>query len=546
MNRVFVGVGVALVLACTASGLSAQDKAKFDAADVQSRSRNSNANPQLSGGVLRSGRYDLRNATMVDLIGLAYGVDASAILGGPNWLELNRFDVTAKAAQSTPPDTVKLMLQSLLADRFKLALHNDTKSQPAFALTVGTGKHKLKEAADASAPPTCDPVPSPPPAPGVTPINVVSCHNMTMELFAQFIRNVAAAYVPARVVDATALKGGWDFDLKWTQRALLAQAGADGISIFDAVDKQLGLKLESRTLPTPVIIVDSVEEKPTPNAADIATVLPPKPPAEFEVATIKPADPTGTMIMARIQPGGRVDIQGMSLMNLLTLAWEINDNELLVGPKWMDEVKFNVTARVATDAIGASRGAEDIALDIEDVQVMLQALLTDRFKLKMHTEERPVTTWVLTAPGPKLTSADPINRTTWKNGIPAAGARDPRDNNPIVSRLVTCQNMSMAQLAALLPRMAPGYIRTPVIDATNLRGSFDFSFSFTPNGVGGVGGGGRGDGGQPLAAAGASDPTGAISLPDALSKQLGLRLESQKRPYPVMVIDHAEEKPTDD
>jgi uncharacterized protein (TIGR03435 family) len=385
MNRVFAGVGVALVLASTASGLSAQDKPKFDAADVQSRSRSSSANPQLSGGVLRSGRYDLRNATMVDLIGLAYGVDASAILGGPNWLELSRFDVVAKAAQNTPPDTVKLMLQSLLADRFKLALHSDTKSQPAFALTAGAGKHKLKEAADASAPPTCDPVPSPPPAPGVTPLNVVSCHNMTMELLAQFIRNAAAAYVPARVFDATGLKGGWDFDLKWTARALLAQAGADGISMFDAVDKQLGLKLESRTTPTPILMVDSVEEKPTPNAADIATVLPPKPPAEFEVATIKPADPSVTMIMARIQPGGRVDIQGMSLMNLLTLAWEINDSELIVGPKWMDDVKFNVTARVATDAIGASRGAQDIALDIEDVQVMLQALLTDRFKLKMHT-----------------------------------------------------------------------------------------------------------------------------------------------------------------
>src|ERR1019366_544616 len=96
------------------------------------------------------------------------------------------------------------------------------------------------------------------------------------------------------ITDLTGLQDAWDFDLKWTQRPLLAQAGADGISMADAIDKQLGLKLESRLLPTPVLIVDSVNQKPTGNPSDIAQVLPPAPPAEFEVASVKLSDPTIT------------------------------------------------------------------------------------------------------------------------------------------------------------------------------------------------------------------------------------------------------------
>ncbi len=67
---------------------------------------------------------------MLDLIRIAYGVDASKIVGGPSWLELDRFDVAGKAPESIPPETIKLMLQALLADRFKLALHKDTRPLP--------------------------------------------------------------------------------------------------------------------------------------------------------------------------------------------------------------------------------------------------------------------------------------------------------------------------------------------------------------------------------------------------------------------------------
>src|SRR5271156_1677099 len=100
----------------------------------------------MQGGVFRAGRYEIRYATMLDLVKTAYGVDADTVVGGPAWLEYDRFDVVAKAPPATSPETIKLMLQALLADRFKLVIHKDTRPIQGFVLSVGKGKPKLKEA----------------------------------------------------------------------------------------------------------------------------------------------------------------------------------------------------------------------------------------------------------------------------------------------------------------------------------------------------------------------------------------------------------------
>ena len=142
----------------------------------------------------------------------------------------------------TTPETLKLMLQTLLADRFKLKVHN-TKPLPVWVLSLGKGKPRLKES-DGSGNSGCQGQPQNP-APGTIPYNVISCHNRTMEQFAQDLRNFGGNYLFNPVVDQTGLKGSWDFDLKWTgNRDVVAAAGENGISIFDAVSKQLGLKLE--------------------------------------------------------------------------------------------------------------------------------------------------------------------------------------------------------------------------------------------------------------------------------------------------------------
>ncbi len=100
----------------------------------------------------------------------------------------------------------------------------------------------------------------------------------------------------------------------------------------------------------------------------------------------------------------------------------------------------------------------------------------------------------------------------------------------------------MARFADMLQGLAPGYIRTPVLDATGVAGSWDFTLAFSTAGQFQNGGNRSGEAGSPEPASGASDPTGAVSLPDAVAK-LGLKLEQAKRPVKVLVIDHIEAKP---
>jgi len=515
----------------------------FDVADVHASAKSTNR--QMGGGSLRGGRYELRNATMLDLITIAYGIEADKVLGGPSWLEFNRYDVIGKAPNNTPQDDLKLMLQALLADRFKLVVHKDSKPVPAFILSLGKGKPKLKEA-DGSGTTGCQAQPSAP-EPGVIPINVASCHNVTMEAFAQILRQIAGGYVTSPAVDQTGLKGGWDFDVKWTGRGQLAQAGADGISLFDAIDRQLGLKLEPGKVEMPVIIVDSANDKPTPNPAEVTTSLPAPPPAEFEVADIKPTMPGVNGTNIRLQPNGRIDVQGATMKMLMQGAWNINSDELMAGgPKWLDTTRWDIVAKAVT----AAAPGTPAQFDIDALRLMLRNLLIDRFKIQAHMEERPVTAYVLLAVKPKLQKADPLGRTGWKEG-PAPASKDPRETTPILSRLVTCTNMTIAQFADLLPSMASGYLQTPVQDLTGIEGAYDFTLSFSPIGAvrgGGLRGGGD-RGGQPgppaTGTSNAEDPSGALSLFDALTRQLGLKLEMQKRPLPVLVIDHIEEKPTE-
>ena len=82
--------------------------------------------------MLRGDRYDLRKAMMLDLIRIAHKVAPEAVVGGPNWLEFDRFDVAGKAPAESSPETVCRMLQSLLVDPFHLTAHNDMSPMPAY------------------------------------------------------------------------------------------------------------------------------------------------------------------------------------------------------------------------------------------------------------------------------------------------------------------------------------------------------------------------------------------------------------------------------
>jgi len=167
-------------------------------------------------------------------------------------------------------------------------------------------------------------------------------------------------------------------------------------------------------------------------------------------------------------------------------------------------------------------------------------MITERFQMKWHMEDRPVTAYTLVAVKPKLKpTADPTERTRCNEG-PGPDGKDPRTTNPILNRLLTCQNMTLAQIGDELQHVAPGYIYNPVTDGTGIKGSYDFTLSFS-----------SADKILPDTAeaphnsdATSAEPNGAVSLFDAVSRQLGLKLEKTKRAYPVLVIDHIEETPT--
>lgn len=496
--------------------------------------------PFFDGGFLVNGRYMLRQATLADLIATAYGQqDSTFVHGGPSWLDWDRWDVIAKVPPGTTTASAKVMLQSLLAQRFGLVIHTGSASMPVYVLTAPTEGSKLKES-DGTGDAGCKPQPPPAgQAPGTIQQILVSCHNETMEKFAAEVHMMAGGYLSNPVVDSTGLKGAYDFDLKWTGRGQLERAGADGISVFDAVDKELGLKLTLKTAPRPVLVVDSVNETPTPNAPDLAKIMPPLPPAEFEVATIKPSAPGERPGGGGIQRDG-LSFHALPLKFLIAFAWDLNgndiDNELVGAPKWLDSDKIDVDAKVAADNMvqGGStmQGIPPIAL--EDLRAMLKQLLIERFEMKTHTDDLPEDAYTLVTVNPKMTKADPTARARCKVGPGPA-------DHPIMNMLVTCQDVTMAQAAELFPTFAAWYLHYPVVDKTGLQGGWDFTLNWSsgdhmpsfgsqapPNG----------------AAETASDPNGAVSFYDAVSKDLGLKLVKEKRPEPVLVIDHIDEQPT--
>ncbi len=263
--------------------------------------------------------------------------------------------------------------------------------------------------------------------------------------------------------------------------------------------------------------------------------------------------------MASDRPNGRVNLQGATLKLLIQQIWNLTDEMIVGAPKWMDSDRFDIVGKPPASALTSTPGPAagqngPPPIDIDTVLAMVRALLADRFKMVSHTEERPISAYTLIAVKPKIKQADPASRTRYKEG-PASDGKDPRNKNPILGRLVTCQNLTMAQFAEKLQSIAPGYIHSPVLDSTGLAGGWDFTLSFSPAGLtaagtrGGGGGGGRGGDAPPAQPStdvpAAADPNGAVTLFEAIEKQLGLKLELQKRPASILVIDHIEQKPTE-
>lgn len=246
---------------------------------------------------------------------------------------------------------------------------------------------------------------------------------------------------------------------------------------------------------------------------------------------MKPSPPDAQGPRAQILPNGQINASKVSLNLMIGIAWDFPNEQYVIGPKWLESSNFELITRAFTGPNA------NVQVDQDILQEMLKALLVDRFKMTYHMEDRPMPAYILTADKPKMVKSDPTKRTRCVQGqappnLNRAAALQPRQ--------FTCTNVTMAQFGSLIPAFAAGYTQVPVLDKTGLEGGFDFTLSFT--GVGGVQPRPAADGG---AGGAAIVPNGALSLPEAVSQQLGLKMEEQKRPQPVMVIDSISEKPTD-
>jgi uncharacterized protein (TIGR03435 family) len=185
----------------------------------------------------------MRNVTLKNCIRMAYGVPEPRILGVPKLMEELRFDIDAKAAHPAEGPEYMAMIQSMLADRFQLSIHHESRTLSGYALTVTKSGIKAKPSeSDGS-----------------------SSHGGRGRLDAKgnSMERLAirlADLLGVTVVDATELQGKFDFSLKWTPDEMQANAPASdtsmGPSIFTALQEQLGLRLEARKVPTEVLVID--------------------------------------------------------------------------------------------------------------------------------------------------------------------------------------------------------------------------------------------------------------------------------------------------
>ncbi len=225
------------------------------------------SNPDARGKSfqIRGRQLFTNNTSLSDLITFAYGLHARQITSGPDWLEKDKYDVTAKPDGEGQPNEKqwKTMLQKLMADRFKLAFHRDKKELSVYALTVGkTGPKLTKSEGDPNG------------LPGLffRGLGVLPARNANMGDLAGVMQT---AVLDRPVVDQTGLSGRFDFTLTWTPDE--SQFGGLGIKVppptddaaappglFTAIQEQLGLKLESAKAPVEVLVVDRVE-KPSEN-----------------------------------------------------------------------------------------------------------------------------------------------------------------------------------------------------------------------------------------------------------------------------------------
>jgi uncharacterized protein (TIGR03435 family) len=248
--------------------MAADADPSFDVATIKPSSSGA---PSMQGLHLVGRNFGTRNASLADLISFAYDVQAKQVVAAPEWIDKDRYDIAAVPEQEGSPNVqqLKIMIRKLLADRFKLTFHHDKRELSAFVLTVGKSGPKLT--------PTelSGPLPGMGFVPGKGGLMLV-VRNGTMTDFTGLLQTLV---LDRPVVDQTGITGRFDFSFTFTPddsefnghpppmpMPMPKQADeADAApGFFEAIQQQVGLKLDAKKAPVNVLVVDHVE-KPSAN-----------------------------------------------------------------------------------------------------------------------------------------------------------------------------------------------------------------------------------------------------------------------------------------
>jgi uncharacterized protein (TIGR03435 family) len=272
----------------------------------------------------------------------------------------------------------------------------------------------------------------------------------------------------------------------------------------------------------------------------------------FEAASIKPSAPGTRGPMLQMNPGGRIRTIGMTPRFLIEVAYDVKDTQIEGGPSWISSDRYDIEAK-PEDSVAAAMDKLPPDQRKENLGEMMQSLLRDRFKLVLSHESKELPVYILVAAknGPKLKKSDFVPPEHPNEPPIASGANHfsppppPPPGGPhlpggLMMRGPGHLESTGSEMSMLVNALSMITHRV-VIDKTGLAGRYDFTLNWTPDETQLRPGGPDGPGGP-----GAPPPpdSNGPDLFTAIQEQLGLKLESQKAPVDVLVIQHVE-KPSE-
>jgi len=263
----------------------------------------------------------------------------------------------------------------------------------------------------------------------------------------------------------------------------------------------------------------------------------PSPAPTFDVASVKPNKSGGMGVRIMFQPGGRFTADNITLKFLIRLAYDVQEFQISGGPPWINSDRYDVEAKAGGSPEGDMRTMteEQRQADLARRRQMIQALLKDRFQLTLHKESKdaPIYALVVAKNGPKMKELPPAPPPSADDPKDAPDKPDPKHMGRGGMRMGRGELTGSGVKLSFLAEALSNPLGRTVIDKTGLKGDYDFELKWTPDESQGPGFRGAGDAPPPADANGPSIFT-------AIQEQLGLKLESQKGPVDLLVIDHAE------